>query len=171
MVARLCAQASNCFLGTINEQRRHSRTAICGNRPTGWAVTLDLHWPTAKLGERLPVSREGFLRLPSRPPRPLPWIFLPDPVPPIYGRREGNNRVERLSVSSTRRGDRMLHVESCAALLGFFWRNLGRELNRILLEFMGKHLSAERQWSGSWNIFKKIEGVGSSSNDKVVSNF
>ncbi|OAD61773.1 hypothetical protein WN48_08476 [Eufriesea mexicana] len=37
---------------------------------------------------------------PSPPPRPLPCIFLPDPVPPIYGRREGNNPVERLSVSS-----------------------------------------------------------------------
>lgn len=51
---------SNRFLGTISEQRRHSRTAICGNRPTGRAVLRStFNWPTAKLGERLPVSREG----------------------------------------------------------------------------------------------------------------
>lgn len=52
---------SNCFLGTISEQRSHSGTAICGNRPTGQAVTLDLRWPAAaRPGERLlPVSREG----------------------------------------------------------------------------------------------------------------
>lgn len=40
---------SNRFLGTISEQRRHSRTAICGNRPTGRAVfTLDLQLADGK---------------------------------------------------------------------------------------------------------------------------
>ena len=51
-LARSCARGTNCFLGTISEQRRHSGTAICGNRQTGRAVTLDLHRPAAKLGER-----------------------------------------------------------------------------------------------------------------------
>lgn len=93
------------FLGTISEQRGHSRTAICGNRPTGRAVTLDLHWPSAKLGERLPVSREGcvfhLVLLPS--PSSVhfsPWIlFLLYTGVRERGCREGNNRTERLSVS------------------------------------------------------------------------
>lgn len=37
-LVRAAESASNCFLGTISEQRSHSGTAICGNRPTGRAV-------------------------------------------------------------------------------------------------------------------------------------
>lgn len=37
-LVRAAESASNCFLGTISEQKSHSGTAICGNRPTGRAV-------------------------------------------------------------------------------------------------------------------------------------
>ena len=103
---------SNRFLGTISEQRRHSRTAICGNRPTGRAVLRStFNWPTAKLGERLPVSREGLASSisPSSPSSSCcsssSVHFSPGSCSSYIrlcaerGCREGNNRMERLSVS------------------------------------------------------------------------